>query len=671
VGRLFTSLVCLALGLAGCGFDEKAEYFGTTERPGKDTTTFYLNNGNEPEYLDPGLITDTASSTLAEDLFEGLVVRHPKDLHATQGVATHWDQSDDNTVFRFHLRPEARWSDGQPVTAHDFVYAWTRVLTAATGARMAANLYVIKNGTLYHQGKLKVLRRAERLRSKPGASDGDELDKDAALEILEAKDGWAKVRRFTALPTYLPRARDEKPDEQKEDQPAPKKEPAGYVPEDALEADPSVIGVRAKADQILEVELENPTAHFVELVGHTTFFPVRKDVIERFEKEKRLEHWYRPENIVCNGPYTLDEWQVRYQITFKRNPHHYDHDQLKIHRIVWFLVQHYIPTMNLYYAGEIDWIGSNLTLPENFMDLLERYKDFSRAPYLSTYWYDFNLKKKPLDDVRVRKALNLAVDKQLLIDKVTRADQTPATHFVPDFAGSGYAEQSEADKKAGRDPFAGKDRDYDPARARELLAEAGYKLEKKGDGWHAKGFPGLEILYNTSEGHRAVAVAIQSMWQQELGVRVQLRNEEFSVMLKSLRDGQFQVARFGWAADYNHPHTWLETFLSYSGNNWPKWKDKEFDALVEKAAATADPAESIRRYREAELRTVEAMPRMPLYFYTKSTLTKPYVKGYWDNAQNQHHIRYIWIDPDWRNGGENVPAYPPREFPKPGRIAAP
>ncbi|HZO12126.1 MAG TPA: peptide ABC transporter substrate-binding protein [Polyangiaceae bacterium] len=666
-------LGCCFLGCCflGCGFDQEAQYFGTTERRGRDLTTLYVNNVAEPEYLDPGLVSDTGSAALVEDLFEGLVGRHPRDLHPIQGVATHWDQTEDNTVFRFHLRPDARWSDGQPVTAHDFVYAWSRVLTAKTGARAAATLYVLKNGALFHQGKLMVLQRDERFRAKRDGDGGELLKAGTALEVVESKDGWARVKRFDELPTFAPKveARDEKDKDEKKEK--PKKEPEGFVPGSSLAPDASVLGVRAKGHHELEVELENPTPYFVELCGHTTFFPVRKDVVERFEKLGQTELWFRPENIVTNGPYTLDEWRFRYEIRFKRNPHYYDHDRLKLHRIVWMEVDANA-TMNLYYAGELDFAGTNWSAPESFMDMLERYKDFSRAPYLSTYWYEFNTKKKPVDDVLVRRALNLAVDKQLLVDKIGRADQVPATHFVPDPAGSGYSEQAEADRRAGKDPFSGPGHDFDPQRARTMLGEAGYPVEKKGDRYQAKGFPGVEILYNTGyEGHRSMAIAIQGMWQEHLGIRVQLRSEEWKVMLKNMRDGHFQVARLGWGADYNHPHTWLETFLSYSGNNWTHWKDPEYDKLVETAAATADPVESIKLYRQAEARAVDGMPRLPLYVYTKSTLVKPYVRGFWDNAQNQHHVRWMWIDTDWQKGGENTPAYPPPEFPKPGRIAAP
>ncbi len=784
--------------MSRCREVRAADYFGTNKRVGKPVTTFYVNAGNEPEYLDPGLASDSASNTLVADLFEGLFVRHPETQRPMQGVAVRWAKSDDNSIYRFHLRPDARWSDGKPVVAGDFVYAWQRVATAATGARMATLMYVLKNGKLYHQGRLRVLNRSERLRPAPGRKGGPELKAGATLRILmtspvtaqvhpeaappapgtsfrfhgktrklaaslqpastkgpskaqpasivgvagatecnqepdlvyelqlgqdrgylpgcalkeNLKDArWAVVVPHGDRPTFRPKPQPKKlqpkprpaplpADDQDIDggvsptvdagspqdggaqdggaqdggaqhgdpNPAAVPQQLGAVPFDALSLDPEVLGVRAVGDHLLEVELERPTPYFIELCSNNTFFPVRRDVIERFEAMGRPDLWTRPEHIVTNGPYTLEQWKFRYEISFKRNPHHYDHDQLKIHRIVWLEVGDYHATLNLYRTGELDYIGANLSLPQTLMGRLAGFGDFFRSDYLATYWYEFNINKPPVDDVRVRRALNLGLDKRLLVDTVTRGGQPPATHFVPDITGSGYAKQGEADRQAGRDPFSGPGHDFDPERARRLLTEAGYPVVKQDDGWHAKGFPSLEILYNTSQGHRDIALGVQALWTQHLGITVQLRNEEWKVMIKNVRDGHFQVVRYGWVADYNHPHSWMATFLSYSPNNPSQWSDPAFDALLHRAAATADETASIKLYRQAETMALAAMPRMPVYFYTKSTLVKPYVKGFYETPNNSHLIRWMWIDPGWCDHRENEPAVAPRELPAPGRI---
>jgi len=716
----------------GCG-EKDERYYGTTSRHGREPTTLYLNNGQEPEYIDPTLTSESGGAFIVAQIFEGLVQQHPDTLAPIPGVAERYDQSEDNRIFRFHLRHDAKWSDGRPVVAGDFLYAWHRALTPATGARMAELLYNLKNGRGFHQGKLKVLKEKTTLSPKPDLKGGDALPAGQAVQVLlqlpaqttslplpaprksiqaaelkartgepaavevvglgpagscnGADDRWfevkvggaqgflpgcalnesgpkptvAVVERYTDLPTF----------EETAAEPGEGKAPVGFVPASQLEADLSVVGVRAPDDHTLEVELEKPTPFFLELLAYTTFFPVRKDVIERFAAEGRPDEWTRPDNIVSNGPYTLAEHKFRYEMTLAKNPHHYRADELKIDRVVVLEVGSYHATMNLYKTGEIDYIGQNLSLPQEFLPRLGRFEDFQQSMYNATYWYEFNVDQKPVDDPRVRHALDLAVDKKALVERVTKGGQVPATHFVPDFVGGGYAVQSEAERKAGKGRFDGAGHDFDPARGRALLKGAGYEIVKDDDGWRAKGFPDLEILYNTSEGHRAIAVAIQGMWKQHLGISVTLRNEEWKVMIKNLRDGRFQIARFGWVGDYNHPHSWLETFAGYSGNNWTNWEDTRFDQLLAEAAATKDPDLSMSRYREAEARLVEAMPRMPLYFYTKSSLIKPYVRGFYSNSANRHNVCWMWIDSSFdrkRGPVDNRPAMDPGTFPPPGSI---
>lgn len=664
------------------GGDER--YFGATTRHGRAPTTFYLNGHDEPETLDPGRSSDRAATTLLLELFEGLAVLDPRDLHPTAGVAESWDQSSDNRLFRFHLRPDARWSDGRPVTAGDFLYAWRRVLDPAFGARMATMLYCLRNAADHHQQRIGRLVARTELRAEPAGAVAAALVLEAgsAVRVVERAKrdagAWLRVEPFDGRPSFVPSERPAlRP-------PAPEgagggTAPAqsgaavrqGWVEASQVEADPTLLGLRAVDDRTLEVELAEPTPYFLELLTYPTLFPVRQDLVERFAAAGRPDEWTRPENLISNGPYVLDSWAFRYQITMKRNPYHPDHDRLRVQRIVWLQVPQHNPTMNLYKAGELDYLGSDVALPSTHMARLSRYQDFVRSQYLATYWYELNVSKPPLDDVRVRRALNLAIDKQQLVDTITRSGQLPATHFVPDFTGSGYAAAAEADRRAGADPFHGPGLDYDPALGRELLGQAGYPVSASSDGLRADGFPALEVLYNAGEGHQRIAVAIQSMWRRDLGISVSLRSEEWKVMLENIRNGNYQVARFGWTADYNHPHTWLDTFLSYSAQNWSRWKNPQFDKLVAEAAATADPVESIRLYRRAERLAVDELPRIPLYFFSKSTMVKPYVKGFYPNARNEHPVRFMWIDENWRSGSPNRPAFEPREFPPPGHLVAP
>ncbi|MCC6522429.1 MAG: peptide ABC transporter substrate-binding protein, partial [Polyangiaceae bacterium] len=441
-------------GLTACGRDEPG-YFGTVGRGGKDAATFYLNNGDEPEYLDPGLVSDTASSALVRELFDGLVLAHPDDQHPVQGVAERYDTSDDNLLYRFHLRADARWTDGTPVTAHDFVYAWQRVLTPATGARNATLLYALTNGKLFHQGKILRLGTAVRPRDghgtaqaelaagtfvrvyatsparlkasralaaapEPGASESVGDDKDGApVRVLglgpplrcngegdhwfrlEAggREGWAPgcalledaahaeeaLVSVAVVPTYAPRR----------PVPAEAAPVAGLVPRALLVADASAVGVRAVDDRTLEVELERPTPHFLELCTLPTLSPVPRAVVERFTARGESDRWFRPESIVSNGPYALENWKFRYEISMVRNPHHPDFERLRMHRLVFLQVNDVQACLNLYRTGEIDYIGSNVSLPSAYMDSLAKQGDFSRFVWLGTYWYELNVKAPP------------------------------------------------------------------------------------------------------------------------------------------------------------------------------------------------------------------------------------------------------------------------------------
>jgi len=660
------ALAAAALGLAatGCSTDDGSPYFGATARVGKDRATFYVNNGAEPETLDPGRCNEGAGTALVSQMFEGLTTRDPKSLRPSQAVATRWEQSRDSRLFRFHLRSDARWSDGAPVTAFDFDYAWKRVLRPATASVAVANLYPLKNAKLFNEGKLKVVARALTLRAAPreGAriEEGCRLERGTAVQILAREGGAVLVRRHDDLPTFATTAA-------KVAGARAAAEPRGYVDERDLEEDPSVVGVRATDAQTLEVELEQPTPYFTELTSYPTLYPVRRDVIEAFARRGEEELWIRPGNIVTNGPYTLDAWRFRYEITMTRSPFYWNRDALKIHRIVWLAVEDYHATMNLYKTGEIDYVGDNLALPAEYQARLREKRDYRNFDYLGVYWYEINTRRPPLDDARVRRALDLAIDKQQLVLRVTRGGQRPATHFVPDFTGHGYAEVAARDRSSGVDPFAAGA--FDPERARALLAEAGYAVDRVGDGYLARGLPPIEVLYNHGEGQKLIAVAIQDMWRRNLGVTANLRSEEWKVMLQNYRDGRFQVMRSGWQAEYDHPNTFLDTFRSDSPQNETGWRDPSFDAALRRAAATADPEASIRRYREAEAIAVAAMPRLPLYFYTRSTLCKPWVHGFYGAAHGVHQVQFLSIgEGPATSGGDDAPAFSPLPFPPPGEF---
>jgi oligopeptide transport system substrate-binding protein len=666
--------VALAALLACAACDDAASpYFGATRRVSADPATFYVNNGSEPEYLDPGKCADNACASLLTQLFEGLTRSHPDDGHPVQGVAERWDKSDDNRSYRFHLRPGARWSDGRPVTAFDFDYAWKRALAPKTASRAGGNLAILANAEEYRLGKLRVVRETCPFRAEPREDarpafdlpGSRELRRGGPVVVVDHVPGWTRVaprsRPFGAAETwrwgYL------KP---------PPRDVKGWVPDALLDApDEGLVGVRAVDDLTLEVELARPAPYFLDLTSSHAFLPVRRDVIEAFAARGEEDLWTRPGSMVSNGPYTLDTWAFQYEITMKENPVYWDREHLKIRRIVWFEVQDYHAGLNLYKAGELDWLGDSVPPPAEALPMLATKKDFVRNDALSVYWFELNTKKPPLDDARVRRALDRAIDKQAIVERVTRGGQAPATHYVPDFTGSGYDVEAAADRARGVDPFA--EGSFDPVEARASLSRAGYAPVREGDAWRAPGFPKLELLYNNGEGHRQIAVAVQAMWKENLGITVSLRSLEWKVLLEAQREGDFQIVRTGQTAEYDHPATFLDTFLPDSPQNRTGWEDASFVEKMDQASRAADPRESIHLYREAERIATHATPRIPLYFYTRSTLVKPWVKGFRGNKRKPHEIQFLWIDPSFQAhaGAPDLPAFVPPELPPPGPWAAP
>lgn len=651
-----------SLFLAACGRGEEGPYLGTIDRLGRPGSTLHVNNGADPAYLDPGLSRDDTSNTILLHLFEGLTAYHPVDLHPTQGTAERWDVSADGRVYRFHLRADARWSDGRPVVAGDFVYAWRRALRPSTASQAATMLYVLRNAEGFNLGRLKSARAALDLRREPRADAALEATFPAGtlvrvVETSRRGDAWIEVERFSGLPAY--------------GGPSPEVASArGFARADELGDGDDAVGVRALDDRTLDVELERPAPYFLDLTSSPNFAPVRRDVIEPFERRGERDRWTRPENIVTNGPYTLESWRLRYAVTAKPNPFHRDRDKLAIRRIVWLGVESGYTAMNLYQAGQLDLYGNNISYPAEYTAILERKRDHRRYATLATYWYSLNVKRPPLDDPRVRHALDLAIDKRLLTDTIARGG-LPATHYVPEVTGFGYAAEHAREREAGRDPFSGPGHDFDPARARSLLRESGYPVEVSAGGARAQGFPAVEILYPSGgDGHRKIAVAIQDMWRKNLGVEVALRALEWKVFLDERRDGRFQIVSTAWTLDYNHPQAVLDTFAAGNGDNETAWADPAFHEALRAAASAIDPGESVRAYRRAERIAVEGMARLPLYFFTTSTLVKPYVRGIFDNARNIQPLHYAWIDPDWARGGPDRPAFAPLEFPPPGRVGA-
>lgn len=630
-------LVVAALG-TGCSPPGHPDYFGTV-RPAHPPDELWLNNGNEPEYLDPGKLSDSAGSSIVWNIFAGLAQFHPADLQPMPDIAHRWESSSDGTRFVFHLR-ETVWSDGTPLTAHDFEWSWKRVLDPATGSKYASMLYVLENGAAVNQRALWVTG----LRWEPGEEEAAAaaaarlFEEVAPVERVETTE-WPEPGALVFLGGEV------------EERPVLRQRAIELLDERMVDGRPvrvtvaekPLIGVRALDDLTLEARLEGPIPYFINLMPFYVFLPVPRHVVEGLEARGiNPDLWTKPEHIVSNGPYLLDEHHFRYFYGFRKNPLYWDAQKVRIEKVRLSLVESYNTTLNLYRAGEFDWIGRNASLPSEFMSYLEDFADFQRYPYGSVYFYWVNTAAPPLDDPKVRRALSLAIDRRSIVDNVAQADQTPTADLVPDGL-NGY--------EGLGSPI------FDPEKARELLREAGYAS--------GSDVPPITLIYNTSEGHRQIAEAVQEMWKRHIGVDVAIENQEWKVYLKNLTLMNFQIARMGWIMDYADPYTFLELLSEHSGNNHSNWSSEAYDRLLREANTNPDPARRMALFRKAERMIRDATPLLPIYVYTKSTVVKPYLMGYWGNYLDMHPWKWFWIDERWYDGvpeaplGNNPPAHYP------------
>ena len=506
---------------------------------GDKTQTLELGNLTEPTDLDPHVITSTQDFNIVFTLLEGLTTPDPKDLHPTPGAAQSWDVSPDNTVYTFHLRPNARWSNGDPVTAQDFLYAYRRILTPALGSEYSYMLYVARNAEAYNTGKL---------------------------------------------------------------------------------TDFSQVGFAAPDPLTLRVTLTSPTPYFLSLVAHHSWFPLNQKAVEKFGKlTDRGTPWTRPGNYVGNGPFVLKKWLTNQVIGVEKSPTYWDAASVKLHAINFYPIESADTEERAFRAGQLHITA---TFPGDKVDVYKREhpEQLHTDPYLGTYFYRLNVTKPPLNDPRVRRALAMTIDRQGIIDSITRTGQTPAYSLIPPGT-------------AGYEPVA-KIQDDIPG-AQKLLADAGFP--------GGQGFPQLTIIFNTNEAHKRIAEAVQAMWKKNLGITVSLQNEEAKVLENTTREGNYQIARYAWIGDYLDPNTFMTLMISDGGNNQTGWSNPEYDKLIALAANTADPATRMKVFQQAEGILVDQVPIIPFYFYTRANLQRTDVHGWYSNLLDIHNIKGVYL----------------------------
>ena len=519
---------------------------------------FVWNNEAEPETLDPALMTGTTEHNLATCLFEGLTTHHPATLQPLPGAAEWWEISGDGLVYTFHLRKGAKWSNGDPFTAEDFRWSWERALTPATGCKYAEMFFPIK-------GAQRFFEWHPALPATPAKGD------QPAIPAQPAYDDGAK-------PTWTD------------------------------------VGVQVVDPLTLRITLRAPTAYFLELAAFETLMPVHRATVEKYG-----DAWTQPGRIVTNGPFALDVWKPRDRIELVPNENWWNRGMVRLKRSIVRAIDDQNTSLSEYLAGGVDWIRS---IPARRVEEAQAHPDYYVSPYLGSYFFRFNVTKKPFDDVRVRKAFTMAIDKKDICERVLKAGQIPATGVVSPGI-HGYPELQGLP--------------YDPAKARALLAEAGYP-----DG---QGLPEVEVLYNTQESHKAVCESLVDMWKTNLGVKVQLANREWQVYLKDTHEMHYQVARAGWIGDYADPNTFLDMWVTDRGNNNTGWSNKRYDALIEQAAKEPDHAKRFAIFQEAErMVCVEDVPILPLYYYVNQGMLRPRVKGWAENVRDIHPLQYVSIE---------------------------
>ncbi|MCG3133611.1 MAG: Periplasmic oligopeptide-binding protein [Planctomycetes bacterium] len=512
------------------GFD-----FSTLFEPGDGWRStrqiFVWNNETEPETLDPAVMTGVTEHQLALALFEGLASHHPETLEPIPGAAWKWDVSADGTVYTFHLRKDARWSNGDPLTAEDFRWSWERALREPN---------------------------------------------------CQYKEMFFPIRGAEA-----------------------------FV--EANEKDWSTVGVAVTSPHTLTVTLHTPCAYFLELCAFETLMPVHRRTLEQFG-----QLWTRPENIVVNGPFALDVWKPRDRIEMVPNAKWWNRGIVRLERMVIRAIDDQSTSYNEYLSGGVDWIRS---IAAGKVTDAQQQADYYVQPYLGTYFFRFNTTEPPFDDPKVRKAFNQAIDKRVICETVLKAGQVPATgivspgiHGFPEFKGPGY----------------------DPVKARALLAEAGFP--------EGKGFPKVDVLYNTSESHKQVCEKLVEMWKTNLGVTVTLRNCEWKVYLEETRKLSYSIQRAGWIGDYADPATFLDMWCTGRGNNNTGWSSAAYDDLLARSTKETDPAKRYALLAEAEkLLCTDEFPFMPIYFYVNQGMLRPEVRGWHENIRDLHPFQYLFL----------------------------
>lgn len=490
----------------------------------------------EPKTIDPVLNSSNDGGNVIGNIFEGLVRRSEKGI--VPAAAESWEISDDGLTATFKIRDNAKWSDGKPVTADDFKFAFTRMLTPELACPYSYLGYFIKNGEKFFKGEAKA--------------------EDLGLEVKDEK-------------TFV-------------------------------------------------IHLEYQAPLMLEYLSFNPFVAVRKDQVEADNRG-----WTTKGTLVCNGPFYLDSWAHNDKIVIKKNPNYWDADNVKLDNVQMVMITDTNTALAAYKAGKVDYIEA---MPTQLIPSLLKSGEAKVRPTLGTAYTVFNIKEKPFDNLKVREAFNLAIDRQALCDKVLQAGQKPANAFVPyNIPGVDQSKDFRGEDETQYLPA-----NADPEKAKALLAEAGYP-----DG---KGLPTITYLYNNNPGNKQIAEALQAMWKQNLGVNVELKSEEWKVFIDNRQQKHFMLARHAWLSDFEDAENMLALFVTDNWENCTNWSNADYDKLVNSCAKEMDRAKRIQSMHDAEKILMTELPMIPMYYYVTPYMIKDKVSGVYMDLFKHNYFAY-------------------------------
>lgn len=507
--------------------DEIIDLFTSDVKVKSSRDYINISVGGGPYTMDPAKSVSIEEGTYILHAFEGLT-RMGKDGSIQPGIAEKWEVSPDGTVYTFYLSG-SRWSDGVPVKAQDFEYAWKRALNPETASEYAFMLYDIKNAEAYNSSSLQ-----------------ESPSTDA-------------------------------------------------------------VGIKALDDKTLRVELKAPASHWITMISHPIYMPVRKDIIERYG-----DRWYaKAQSFISNGAYTMTYWEANSKMVFEKNPFYWDNERTIVNRINWILMEDGNDAVNAYNFNEVDGVYSSISA--DLAAQLKKNEDFQIYDGIGTYYLLFNTTKAPMNDPRVRKALALAIDRKFITEEVMKLGQKPALGLIPCGLWAEKDFRTEAKDSGILAPTA------KIQEAKILFAEAGYA-----DG---KGFPEIEMIYDTNNGHKAIMEAVQQQWKDNLSITVKIRNMEFEQLMDSSHSGNYMIARSGWIAEYNDPMSMLELWTTGNSLNETGWSNLRYDELIRAVKHSMNKVTRIRAMHEAEDILINEMPVCPIYSFVRGVLQSPNLKG--------------------------------------------